>query len=493
MTPEAAGDKYMPSPRVFISYSWTSDEHSAWVMDLASRLRQDGVETILDRWHLKPGQDKYEFMEQMVRDPTIQKVLMVCDSRYAEGADGRKGGVGDETQIITPEVYSAADQTKFLPLIAERDERGNPYKPLYLKARIHIDLSDPLTFEQGYEDLIRDIAGKPLHTPPPVGKLPSFLQEGAKTPPPTTHKLSLFRHALLAGKPTAPGLAEDYLDQLVQEMHQFNIKKCCQEGLTLGQNIQKCLDDALPYRDEYVDFLLLVTQYGSDPRLFAALPRFFAKALHFIFCHTNGDAESGTYETYRLLVPELFLYTVAALLKREHYEAVNDILARRYQGDGGRSNLRVPPVNYVMFNAYLPTLEEGPRPLSFSKPKPTARIVYERATRSDITALDIVDADYVLYARNLLNPDPSDPYSLSWEPNLRLYFNHNAALPFFVSIQAGTVFERAKVVLNVRDKPDLLQKMEAAAAHADPRSFRFGQAPLSRDRVLMGVDEIDTV
>ena len=39
-------------PTVFISYSHDSDEHKNWVLQLATRLRSNGVDVILDRWNL---------------------------------------------------------------------------------------------------------------------------------------------------------------------------------------------------------------------------------------------------------------------------------------------------------------------------------------------------------------------------------------------------------------------------------------------------------
>ena len=57
-------------PKVFISYSWTSSDHEQFVLDLATSLRNHGVDAVLDKWDLRPGQDKYVFMESMVIDPT---------------------------------------------------------------------------------------------------------------------------------------------------------------------------------------------------------------------------------------------------------------------------------------------------------------------------------------------------------------------------------------------------------------------------------------
>lgn len=491
MTSETTADKQGTPPKVFISYSWTSDEHAEWVLNLAGRLQSDGIETILDRWHLKSGQDKYKFMEQMVTDPTVTKVLMVCDRRYAEKADGREGGVGDETQIVSPEIYGKTDQTKFLPLVADptRDEKGQPYKPQYLKARIHIDLSDPLTFEQGFEELLRDIVGKPVHIPPPLGKLPFFLLDDSQKPLPTAHKLSTFRNALLATKPTATGLADDYLNQLLQEMEQFHLQKCGDASVSLEENIRKCLDTFLPYRDEYIEFLLLITQYGSDPRLFAVLPRFFTKALRFIVRYLSYDADRGAYEPYRFLIPELFLYTIAALLKQEHYEAVNDMLARRYyDSETTPINSQAVPVNYEIFCPYLQTLENLQRnPGFYDIPSPTARLLFERASRDDIRSLDVLNADYVLYARHLLCPDPCSLFS--WGATLRPYAN-NTWIPFFINAQSRSVFARAKVVLNVQDKEDLNRKFAAAAERV---RNNYEDNLLTRDQNRMQIDLLDTV
>lgn len=95
----------MEKPKLFISYSWSNPTHEQWVIDLASELTESGVHVILDKWDLKEGHDAVAFMEKMVTDSDISKVAIICDEVYAAKADGRAGGVGTETQIISREVY----------------------------------------------------------------------------------------------------------------------------------------------------------------------------------------------------------------------------------------------------------------------------------------------------------------------------------------------------------------------------------------------------
>lgn len=154
-------------PKVFISYSWSSD---AQVLSLAQRLIAHGVDVVLDKWDLKEGQDKYAFMERCVNDPEITKVLIVCDKQYADKANNRTGGVGDETVIISSEIYGNIKQEKFIPIITERDENGVAYVPTYIKTRIYIDLSDDSKYEEEYEKLLRNIYEKPLFRKPALGK-----------------------------------------------------------------------------------------------------------------------------------------------------------------------------------------------------------------------------------------------------------------------------------------------------------------------------------
>jgi hypothetical protein len=63
--------------KLFISYSWSSEEHQAWVLRLTTQLRESGVEVILDKWDLKEGNDAHAFMEGVVTDPAIAEVALI--------------------------------------------------------------------------------------------------------------------------------------------------------------------------------------------------------------------------------------------------------------------------------------------------------------------------------------------------------------------------------------------------------------------------------
>ena len=173
-------------PRAFISYSWEGEEHQEWVLQLATRLRLDGIEVIFDRWHLHPGQEKQHFMEQAVTKSDF--VIVICTENYATRANNREGGVGYESMIITSEMAEHILTKKFIPVL--RLGSFATSLPLYIKGRMGVDLRGTPYREEEYERLIRVLHGEPIQ-PPPIGKKPNF-SAGAKPPagpisvPPTT-------------------------------------------------------------------------------------------------------------------------------------------------------------------------------------------------------------------------------------------------------------------------------------------------------------------
>src|SRR4051794_29184670 len=103
------------APEVFVSYSWDDADHKQWVADFAGRLRQDGVNAKIDQWELVPGDKLPQFMETAIRANDF--VLLVCTPNYKAKADGRKGGVGYEGDIMTGEVLGKGNHRKYVPIL----------------------------------------------------------------------------------------------------------------------------------------------------------------------------------------------------------------------------------------------------------------------------------------------------------------------------------------------------------------------------------------
>jgi hypothetical protein len=157
--------------RVFISYSWDSEEHKDWVREFADSLASNGIETILDQYDLRPGEDRFQFMESSVRD--ADAVLCVCTPDYVRKANARVSGVGVETSLLTPQFYERMRSAKqFIPII--RASGGRASTPDYLSVLVFIDFRDDALFASRMEELLRHLHGQPKHLKPLIGPIPRF-------------------------------------------------------------------------------------------------------------------------------------------------------------------------------------------------------------------------------------------------------------------------------------------------------------------------------
>ena len=157
----------MATPKAFISYSHDSLEHKKWVLDFATRLRNNGVDAILDQWDLQPGDDLPHFMEQGLM--AADRVLMVCTDKYVEKANSGAGGVGYEKMIVTADLLKTIDSNKVIPLIRQK---GNHNVPNFLRSKLFLDFSRPDQLEFSFDELIRTLHNAPLYEKPPIANNP---------------------------------------------------------------------------------------------------------------------------------------------------------------------------------------------------------------------------------------------------------------------------------------------------------------------------------
>lgn len=145
----------MSNNRTFVSYSWDDDSHKDWVAELATNLRKNGIETILDQWHAIPGDQLPEFMEKEIRENDF--VLIVCTPNYRLRSDERIGGVGYEGDIMTAEVHTQRNHRKFIPILARGSWEESA--PSWLKGKYYVDLSSPERYRVNYSDLTSTLLG----------------------------------------------------------------------------------------------------------------------------------------------------------------------------------------------------------------------------------------------------------------------------------------------------------------------------------------------
>jgi hypothetical protein len=157
----------MEIPKVFISYSHDTQQHKKWVLELAIRLRNNGIDAVIDQFELKAGDDIPHFMETNLA--SSNKILMICTNKYVDKANRGEGGVGYEKMIITSNLMKGINENKIIPIIRQV---ASSNVPTFLKSKLYINFSTDDDFEFVYDELVRTIHNSPLFEKPPVGNHP---------------------------------------------------------------------------------------------------------------------------------------------------------------------------------------------------------------------------------------------------------------------------------------------------------------------------------
>ena len=160
----------MSTPRALISYSWDGDDHKAWVKSFAERLITAGVDVILDRWAVAPGDQLPVFMERAISDSDF--VLVICTPSYRKRSDERRGGVGYEGNIITSEIFYRGNHEKFIPIFrcgSWGDGEPTDAAAAWIRGKYYIDLSGDPYSEDNYRELVSTLFGQ-RETAPPLGE-----------------------------------------------------------------------------------------------------------------------------------------------------------------------------------------------------------------------------------------------------------------------------------------------------------------------------------
>lgn len=477
----------MEAPKLFVSYSWTSPDHEERVVQLATELRESGVDVILDKWDLREGHDAYAFMEKMVTDPAIKKVALVCDRAYAEKANSRTGGVGVEAQIVSAEIYEKQAQDKFVALVVERDDEGRAHVPAYYTSRIHIDLSEPGSYSENFDRLLRWVFDKPVYEKPILGKPPAFLEEARTTALISTS--SRYRRTLDAirgNKDYAVPSTVEYFRTLAD---QFETLRLDPTADPFDEEVVRSIETFRPYRNEAIGIFHAIGLFMDTPEMRVAVHRFFEQLIPYLHRPENVSSwRESDFDNYRFLVHELFLYAVACLIRHERFVAAAYLLSTDYyiqeRADYGRGSM----VPFQIIRQYTPSLEARNQRMKLNRVSVRADLLKERCAGVGVNFQHLMQADFVLFMRDAIAAEIKEG---GWWPETLLYVGRvSSAFEVFARSASAAYFERAKVILGVESKAQLQEKLAEFAS----RSLRLPRWDFHSidPNALLGFESIGT-
>jgi tetratricopeptide (TPR) repeat protein len=161
-------------PRVFISYSHDSQKQMDQVLNLANRLRAEGIDCNIDQYEQSPAQGWHRWMMDEIE--VADFVLMIFTTKYtrhfwSKEEDAMAMGVAWEGAIITQNLYAQQGKNlKYIPILFSSENTDAISKILRNTSRYDLRNSNE------YERLYRRLTNQPETTKPKLGilqKLPA--------------------------------------------------------------------------------------------------------------------------------------------------------------------------------------------------------------------------------------------------------------------------------------------------------------------------------
>ncbi len=395
-------------PKVFISYAWGSKEYQARVLSLARDLYSDGIEVLLDKWNLKEGHDTYAYMEKSVNDTEVTNVLILLDPIYAQKANERTGGVGTETQIISPEIYNKVTQEKFLPIVMERGENNSVPKPSYLKALLHFDLSKPDCYDEEYQRLVKRLYGIEVVKKPDLGKMPSWVTETDTLPSRIRTALSAIKQ--ISNTTEQRAVYIEHLNILRNNVCQFS----CTEEKRHAQYVE-----LITYRDEYLQLLKIsLSVHGSHVLICDFLQELYDDI-------NSSDQIIHNKELKQVLLHEIYIYTIAYYYKTKNYSLLQYTLNRTYFGTHYRGGVQETGIHIFYKHSQLLDAAkcdaDGKNYYSGTAQQWIENISYEICNKKEFVFADILICNYAFYGKNYT-------YDWKWFPITYVYAEESGSI-----------------------------------------------------------------
>ncbi len=152
--------------RAFVSYTHDSKDHRARALNLAQKLRENGIICQIDQFVPAPAEGWPRWMHAQI--DTADFVLIVCSTTYMRRFEGNEAapeghGADWEGMRVMQELYERKSiNDKFIPILFEGSSPDDIPKALR-----------PYTYHRwpkGHEDLYRQLTRQPCISPAPLGK-----------------------------------------------------------------------------------------------------------------------------------------------------------------------------------------------------------------------------------------------------------------------------------------------------------------------------------
>lgn len=460
-------------PKVFISYSWTSEEHKSNVIEFATHLINNRIEVIIDEWDAPEGIDLNYFMEENVRSPDTDFVLIISDKEYARKANERSGGVGTETQIISKRVYDDVNQTKFIPLVWQTDENGKPYLPDYLSSRKYFDFTPKNRFGN-FKKLLRRLYNLPENPKPKLGDFPEELLETKKYYPALKESIETFDDKIEKNPKAINSISRKFFKNFFKNIGDFKMKFETRNTSEIANQLYKNIEEYTPLRDYFIEIIEKITEVHEFAPIDCEIIKKLFEDIYSKYTLPK-ISESYTKEEYMnfdFILRELFLYAITISLENKYYELTSTLLNSPYFfNEKHRRNNTPKTFLNIDRRGEIPTdeyLTKYFKDHELNKLTGLGHLLTSRIHKN-YELEDFVNSDIICCHISIINLHDPDG---GWFPFTYIY-KETDYLPLYQKLISKSHFEEVKCIFDIETTREFEEKVKYSEEYFGNKSYGF--------------------
>lgn len=352
-------------------------------------------------------------------------------------------------------MYSKVRQSKFIPVVCEFDDSGEPFLPTFLKSRIWIDFSSPEAANENWEQMIRLLYGKPAHEKPTLGKAPTYVTTDVTVPAsPAVAKFAALRQAIIQEKRGLKLYRQDFLEACYVYADALRIRQR-PDVTNMGERVLEDCGKLKLVRDHIVDWVLLESEVNPSEEFGEALITVLERLLELKARPPEVNSWNEVwFEAHRVFVYETFLYIVAALLKTNSFGILHLILTSHYLLPETEAHGPKQFDTFDAFYGYSEALQvlapEGKRLYA-----PTAELIKRQADRTHLPFGAVMQAELLVLLMAFITDDAR------WYPQTLHYSSRAGAFPFFVRAAQHRNFQKLAKITGIDSAEKLREAVKA--------------------------------
>jgi hypothetical protein len=251
-----------------------------------------------------------------------------------------------------------------------------------------------------------------------LGKPPSFITEANAISLGTSALARMVTDAVRNEKSTAPGALDEYLTVFSGNLERFRIATNRDD---FDEEFIISIGEFLPARNEFIGIISTLVLYAEPSAYASKIHRFFESVLRYYFRPEKITSYNETdFDNYKFIVHELFLYSLAIMLRGEKFGPASVLLNSNYYVPSAADYRPDPMLDYTVIRDYLRTLEHRKNRTKSNRTSIHADLLKDRSQASGIEFTHLMQADFVCFLA-----DQFVKHRDNWWPETLVYAGRN--------------------------------------------------------------------